>query len=232
MASPTPAAHREALLRLVLRVQERQNSSDKPSPMKSNIVNTAMAMFTRNGYAGTSMRDIAGRIGIKAASLYSHFPGGKDDLLVTGLNSILGDFHAFVIEDIKFDLSAAEQLRSIVARHVRWQLEFGETAVAWDAAINQFGVADALPEPELAEIRREQALYLDLLTALAQETSRSSTPAPVLAAAIILLCNGAHRFLPVELQRAESIEPAARDAVIDCAWDLVAALLQPTGDSL
>lgn len=224
MAEASPSS-RESLLRLVLRVQERQNAADAPSPAKAKILATAMSLFTKTGFAGTSMRDIASDVGIKAASLYSHFPDGKTQILAVGLRSILDQFHAFVIEDIRYDLSAVDQLHAVLARHVRWQIDFGETAVAWDAAINQFGVAGALPDGVLEHIRDEQALYLDFIRALVIEVNAGRSSSEDVSSAVMLLCNSAHRFLPAELRSSAQVPTVQRDAVMATVWNLTRALL-------
>ena len=41
---------------------------------KTGILDLAIPLFAQSGYAGVSMRDIANEVGIKAASLYHHFP--------------------------------------------------------------------------------------------------------------------------------------------------------------
>ncbi|SHK50555.1 TetR/AcrR family transcriptional regulator [Fibrobacter sp. UWB12] len=47
---------------------------------KEKILETALTMFAKNGYNGTSMEQIAQDVGIKAPSLYKHFKG-KEDIL-------------------------------------------------------------------------------------------------------------------------------------------------------
>ena len=42
------------------------------------IMETALEMFSKNGYAAVSMRDISGSVGIKASSLYYHFKSKQD----------------------------------------------------------------------------------------------------------------------------------------------------------
>jgi AcrR family transcriptional regulator len=44
------------------------------------ILAVAVALFTERGYAGTSIRDIAERLGITKAAVYYHFPA-KDQIL-------------------------------------------------------------------------------------------------------------------------------------------------------
>jgi len=54
---------------------------------KEKIMNAAIDLFSKSGYDKVSMRDIAGEIGINAASIYNHFPS-KNSIL----ESILRDF--------------------------------------------------------------------------------------------------------------------------------------------
>ena len=42
---------------------------------KEEILLTALRLFSHRGYEGTSMRDIAGELGIRQSSLYKHFSG-------------------------------------------------------------------------------------------------------------------------------------------------------------
>lgn len=52
------------------------------SSAKDKILDIAAALFRQQGYATISMRDIARKVGIKQASLYYHFPQGKEQLYV------------------------------------------------------------------------------------------------------------------------------------------------------
>ena len=47
---------------------------------KEKILETALTLFAKNGYDGTSVEQIAQDVGIKAPSLYKHFKG-KEDIL-------------------------------------------------------------------------------------------------------------------------------------------------------
>jgi len=47
---------------------------------RDRILEAALDLFARHGYAGTSMRQIAAAVGMRASSLYSHF-AGKEAIL-------------------------------------------------------------------------------------------------------------------------------------------------------
>ncbi|MFB2768986.1 TetR/AcrR family transcriptional regulator [Pelatocladus sp. BLCC-F211] len=49
---------------------------------KEVVINVAQQLFAARGYASVTLKDIADRLGIKQASLYYHFPGGKEDLFM------------------------------------------------------------------------------------------------------------------------------------------------------
>ncbi len=51
---------------------------------RERILDEALALFSDNGYAATTMRNIADAVGMKAASLYNHFKGKQElfDVLI------------------------------------------------------------------------------------------------------------------------------------------------------
>ncbi|WP_197378244.1 TetR/AcrR family transcriptional regulator [Mycolicibacterium mengxianglii] len=70
----------------------------RPKDRKEQIARVAAEAFSELGYHGVSMEDIAGRVGVTAASLYRHY-AGKYDLFqaaVLGLGQQLVDCTAFV----------------------------------------------------------------------------------------------------------------------------------------
>ena len=48
------------------------------SVTREKILQAALALFAREGYAGVSMADIAGEIGITKGALYRHYAGKRD----------------------------------------------------------------------------------------------------------------------------------------------------------
>jgi len=57
----------------------------RPADTRDRVLQVAQALFAERGYRGTSLRDIAKRIGIKAPSLLHHFPS-KQQLYIAVLD--------------------------------------------------------------------------------------------------------------------------------------------------
>ena len=86
------------------RAHPRQPGDLEP---REQILDAAAALFAEHGYAGTSTRAIADRVGIRQASLYYHF-AGKDELLLELLETSVRPSLAYVSRLIEHeDRSAA-----------------------------------------------------------------------------------------------------------------------------
>jgi len=84
---------------------------------KQQIIDKATELFQKQGYSATSMRDLAGYIGIEAASLYSHIKS-KEEILQTICFQMANDFFNS-LEEIELEkLSADEKLKKAVRSHV------------------------------------------------------------------------------------------------------------------
>lgn len=55
--------------------------SDQDSP-RSRVLAVAERLFSDRGYKAVTLRDIADELGIRQASLYYHFPAGKEELFI------------------------------------------------------------------------------------------------------------------------------------------------------
>lgn len=85
------------------------------------ILNTAASLFRRDGYAGTSLRDIAGAAGMKAASLYHHFES-KDaivgEVLRIGVEQVFDGVRG-AVDALDQDADASALLRTAVHAHLQ-----------------------------------------------------------------------------------------------------------------
>lgn len=48
----------------------------------NRILDEAQALFTERGYVGTTVQQVAAKLGITKAALYYHFPQGKEEIFV------------------------------------------------------------------------------------------------------------------------------------------------------
>lgn len=87
---------------------------------KEKIKDIGFSLFAKNGYAGTSMNDIARAVGINKASLYAHF-GSKEEIFLNIYESVANDYETLyeqIIEDSKH-LNVEKKLQYIFFNYVR-----------------------------------------------------------------------------------------------------------------
>lgn len=84
---------------------------------KQQIIEKATQLFQKQGYAATSMRDLASFIGIEAASLYSHIKS-KEEILQIICFQLAEDFFNS-LQSIELEHGGAdEKLQKAVVSHV------------------------------------------------------------------------------------------------------------------
>ncbi|OWY59044.1 TetR family transcriptional regulator, partial [cyanobacterium TDX16] len=52
---------------------------------KQRIQTVALDLLSRHGYAGTGIKAVSEASGLPYGSIYHHFPGGKEELVVSAL---------------------------------------------------------------------------------------------------------------------------------------------------
>ncbi len=130
----------------------------KPKATKADISRervllAAAQIFAEMGYAGTTMRAVAERVGLRAASLYYHYRS-KEDLveavLATGTGSIAGSVQQ-ALAQLPADTSARERIESALAAHLGSIISLGDFARATRRVLAQ------LPAP----LRRKHVALRD-----------------------------------------------------------------------
>lgn len=90
--------------------------------MKDQIVRTAMQLFARQGYAGTSMREIAEATSVTKASLYYHFPD-KETLYRRAMTDTMEMLCARMAEAAEGLEHPVDRVRALVHRHLELFVE-------------------------------------------------------------------------------------------------------------
>jgi AcrR family transcriptional regulator len=93
-------------------------AADQNSGPREAIRDFAVQLFGKQGYTGTSMRDIANAVGVLPGSLYAHI-ASKEALLVEIVNDGIGRFIDAVAPHLTGDESAVERLRAMIVAHVQ-----------------------------------------------------------------------------------------------------------------
>jgi len=92
----------------------RKNAVSK----KEIILQEAARLFKDRGFGGTSMRDLAERVGIEAASMYNHIRS-KDEILEEICFRIAREYVAHISEIEHADMSYREKVQALIGLHVK-----------------------------------------------------------------------------------------------------------------
>ncbi len=137
------------------------------SPKSGEILAAAMELFSRKGYAATSMRDIADAVGLQPGSLYAHIRA-KEDLLVGIIEQVRESF----LQNGESALAdtatpAADRLRRFIGAHLQIMADNRASAVVF---LHEW---KSLEGERLDEVRADRDRYEGMLVALLQEGVRS-----------------------------------------------------------
>lgn len=105
--------------------------AESASATADDIRRAARRLFASTGYDATTMRAIAGAVGIRAASLYNHFPSKEEilwDLTLTALSD-LEESWGRVVEELPRAASPIDRLGAFVRNHVAFHAMKGQEAV-------------------------------------------------------------------------------------------------------
>lgn len=149
---------------------------------EERLLRTALGLFADHGYYGTSMRDLARAMNMKAASLYNH-TASKERLLAELI--LLG--HQEHARHIQHRLTDAQtdpvaQLAAFVRGHVEVHGRYPTLSVVTNSELH--ALPPALAEPSL-RIRQQMSERLIGLLSLGQKSGDMNMPDVLLVAAAI-----------------------------------------------
>lgn len=84
---------------------------------KDTIVATAAALFREKGYAASSMRDLADKVGVEAASLYNHIKS-KSEILQDICFNVANRFMGHIEKIESGNANAIEKIETILRFHI------------------------------------------------------------------------------------------------------------------
>jgi AcrR family transcriptional regulator len=141
----------------------------RPGHDLASVLAVAVELFNERGYDGTSMRDLADRLGIAKSAIYHHV-AGKEELLSLALDRALGGLAA-LDQRRAFDRFVAE----LVADAVR-DGDIRSDADAMITARLLFGLVNSIVEWYRPDRRANAAPLADAVCALAFDGLRARRP--------------------------------------------------------
>lgn len=159
------------------------------------IVRTATLLFGERGYQGVSMRLLAEQLGITAPSLYHHF-SSKEALLFAVLEDNQRDFLVTMEEAVaQAGSDPRRQLATLVASHVRYQIEKIEYARVYDRTFLGMGpLVEFLSDEQRGIMRALQRQHTENLRRVISSGVTAGVFAiedvSIAAFAIISMCDG------------------------------------------
>jgi AcrR family transcriptional regulator len=85
---------------------------------KEQVIRAAAALFREKGYVAASMRDLAQKLGIEAASLYSHIKS-KEEILHSLCFDMAAEFRKSLDAVEQLPAPASEKLRQGIIGHIK-----------------------------------------------------------------------------------------------------------------
>jgi TetR/AcrR family transcriptional regulator len=111
---------------------------------RERVLQVAQTLFAEHGYRGTSLRDIAGKIGIKAPSLLHHFPS-KQQLYIAVLDRIFQGMELAAGRLLVGKASAQDKLRQAISDSIDFIVEHPEQMrLLWKEWSDESGMARQL----------------------------------------------------------------------------------------
>ena len=81
------------------------------SDTRTRMLETTARLLQHRGYFGTALSDILAASGAPRGSLYFHFPGGKDQLVIEATRLAVEETSAFLRETLGAARTPAEAVR-------------------------------------------------------------------------------------------------------------------------
>lgn len=101
---------------------------------KKTILQSFLRLATAHGYSAVTMRTLASAAGVKPPTIYSHFPGGRDEIVSAALRWHHHDFSSAVREGLQGCSSPDQFWHALIRVHIVQQITQPENDL-WDMLV-------------------------------------------------------------------------------------------------
>lgn len=173
-----------------------RGSGGRESVGRDAVVQAALQLFLRHGYAGTSMKALAQELGISAPALYWYFPS-KDELYSCVIETSMTDFATHVRRSTT-ESEPRERLSQIVRAHVSWQLQQSDVARVFELTMHRRSGSPDIPDTRLQSVVDMEREYVESIRAVLRDGAEQGVfdvdDVKTTAFAIITLCEYVHTW--------------------------------------
>jgi AcrR family transcriptional regulator len=132
------------------------------TPGRSSILEATFRLLASGGYASISMRNVAKSVDLKPSSIYSHFPNGRDEIIVEALRWNYHGWGTELLDNIDKSDNASEVWDRLVDVYVRRQLTIPYHDI-WDMLWSMDQISEFLPAACRDELRSWLKMLHDLI---------------------------------------------------------------------
>lgn len=136
--------------------------TDHDTSRREVIIASAAALFTEKGFKAASMRELAEKVGVEAASLYNHIKG-KPELLHTICVRVANHFWEHIHALEAGDGKALEKVEKLFRFHIREMIHNYEEVHVSDREWRH------LTEPYLSNFQNQRREYRKKIASLIQQ---------------------------------------------------------------
>lgn len=185
---------------------------------KMTILKVFLQLTAAQGYAATTMRSLGAELNLKAPSIYSHFPNGKEEIIAQSLRWQGSLFGNVILKEVASATNVEEYLEALVRGHCRMNLENRENNL-WDMIIGADRIGKFLPE----DLREEMEEWLRICTDLYTSAGKvlGCTSPEVRGRQIMVLMDGVYSWADWDGSKAH------KKVITEQALDLCRKLLLP-----
>lgn len=145
-ATPSVDIHDSFRLRALDEFARQFDTSDRSdmSPAKRRVLEAFLKLCVSHGMDSVSMRDLAKELDIKAPSIYTHFPGGRDEIVSESMRWHYYQFCQALLDAVGTARDASEFWDAMVRLHFTRQVLLPESDL-WDLIAATDRTAHVLP---------------------------------------------------------------------------------------
>lgn len=147
----------------------RMRSADAPASLSQArlaVLQSFLRLVVTDGYGGVTLRRLASDLGMKAPSLYSHFPGGREEIAAAALRWNCFDFALSAVRSVDGITDPDDFFDALVRNHARQQFGLVQNDM-FDLILASDRISNTLPQAVRDEVVGLSDVYRKTLIAAA-----------------------------------------------------------------